>query len=75
MERLPNEQKGKTVMTTWHSKESLANALWFFATCAVPDEGFKADCKDWIGLSIGNPEWAREIRSCLIEGRLSPKEK
>ena len=34
LERMPEEPKGRVVMTTWHSKEGLSDALWFFATCA-----------------------------------------
>lgn len=41
LERIPDEPKGHIVMTTWHSKESLSDALWFFANCVEPDEGFK----------------------------------
>ena len=46
-----------------------ASALWFFATCVEPDEGYKADCKDWVGVSVGSVDWAQEIRSSLIENR------
>ena len=32
----------KTVMTTWHSGESIADALFYFFTCTVPDNDFPA---------------------------------
>lgn len=35
LERKPREPKGQTVMTTWHSDESLSDALWFFANFVV----------------------------------------
>ena len=38
LERMPDEPKGRVVMTTWHSKESLSEALWFFANCVEPDD-------------------------------------
>jgi hypothetical protein len=54
VERVQNEPSGRVVMTTWHSKESLSEALWFFANCAEPAEGFKALCTDWVAISVAN---------------------
>ena len=71
LERKPREPKGQTVMTTWHSGESLSDALWFFANCVEPDEGFVANCTDWVGVSVESVNWAQEIRSGLIEGLLT----
>ncbi len=68
LERLPDEPKGRVVMTTWHARESLSEALWFFANCVEPDEGFEADCADWVALSVTNDSWAQQIRTDLIEG-------
>ena len=61
------EPKGRVVMTTWHSKESLSEALWFFANCVEPDDGFEADCMDWIALCFSNDSWGKQIRSALIK--------
>jgi hypothetical protein len=68
LERLPNEPKGRVVMTTWHARESLSEALWFFANCVEPDEGFAADCADWVALSVTKDSWAQQIPTDLIEG-------
>jgi hypothetical protein len=62
LERVPDEPKGRVVMTTWHSKESITDALWFFATCAEPDEGFESECTDWVAISVANEAWAETIR-------------
>jgi hypothetical protein len=67
LERMPDEPKGRVVMTTWHSKESLSEALWFFANCAEPDDGFEADCTDWIALCFSNDSWGKQIRRALIK--------
>jgi len=67
LERLPEEPRDRVVMTTWHSKESLSRALWFFEYCADPAEGFAPDCRDWVALSIANESWAQQIRTALIE--------
>ena len=69
--RDPKEPEGQVVMTTWHSNESLPEALWFFANCAWPDEAFKANCTDWVAFSVANEAWAQEIRMNLIEGRVA----
>jgi hypothetical protein len=68
LERLPDEPQGRVVMTTWHPKESLSEALWFFANCVVPDEGLGADCAVWVALSVTNDSWAQQIRTDLIAG-------
>jgi hypothetical protein len=67
LERLP-EPQGPVVMTTWHAKESLSEALWFFANCVEPDEGFGVNCADWVALSVASDSWAQQIRTDLIEG-------
>lgn len=67
LERLPEEPRDRVVMTTWHSKESLSKALWFFEYCAEPADGFAADCRDWVAFSIANESWAQHIRTTLIE--------
>lgn len=67
LERLPEEPRDRVVMTTWHSKESLSKALWFFEYCAEPAEGFAPDCRDRVALSIANESWAQQIRTALIK--------
>jgi hypothetical protein len=51
------------VMTTWHSEETLAQALWFFLHAAFPTQCFEADCADWVIAPIGNSAWEEEIRN------------
>ncbi len=36
------------VMTTWHSKDTLDEALEFFAECASPTDGYSDGCRDYI---------------------------
>src|ERR1035437_4021709 len=50
--------------------QGISEALWFFANCAEPDEGFEADCTDWIAISVANEALAKEFRTDLIEGRV-----
>jgi hypothetical protein len=53
------------LLTTWHDKESIEEALWSFINCAEPDEAYSARCHDWIALSLGNDEWERRIRATV----------
>jgi hypothetical protein len=51
------------IMTTWHSDESIEEALWFFIHCEFVTEQFAKTCKDWIIAPISNSEWEQLIRS------------
>lgn len=49
------------LLTTWHARDSLAEALWFFKVCAMPARSFDpADC-DRFAVAVGNPDWAAEL--------------
>jgi hypothetical protein len=49
------------IMTTWHARESLAKALWFFKVCAVPEDSFEPSDCDRFAVAVGNPDWAAEL--------------
>lgn len=53
------------VMTTWHAQESLADALWFVLTAAIPDDAYAEECLAIVGVSIGSRKWAAEIREAF----------
>ena len=54
------------VMTTWHARETLREALWFFKVCAIPNDSIvPADC-DRFAVAIGNPDWATEMEKALL---------
>jgi hypothetical protein len=54
-----------TVMTTWHERDSLEEALDFFATCAYPSDGY-ADGSDYrVVICVGHPQWALTARDFL----------
>jgi hypothetical protein len=67
IEEMPQEDD--VVMTTWHNKESLEEAFWFFLKCTIPTESFVAQCKDWIAVSIHNDEWHRRIVAAVPRGK------
>jgi hypothetical protein len=49
-------------MTTWHSHESISEAIFFSLNWAWPFEEYFDECRTIVGLSIGNEEWGAEIR-------------
>jgi hypothetical protein len=58
------------IMTTWHTQESLDEALWFFVSDTHPDDEYSSTCGCGVAISIGNTAWAEHIRTRLtdIEG-------
>lgn len=55
------------VMTTWHAKEQLSEALWFFLTCTTPAETYESTTRAALAITIGSPEWARETELALSD--------
>ena len=53
------------IFTTWHSKDSLIETLEFFATCAVPTDGFLADSGTRLVICVGDPGWPETARRFL----------
>jgi hypothetical protein len=47
-----------TVMTTWHDRDTLEDALDFFATSAVPSDGYVLDSDYRLVVCVGHSEWA-----------------
>jgi hypothetical protein len=54
-----------TVMTTWHAKDSLEDAIDFFATCAVPTDGFAPDSDFRLVICVANQQWAARANKSL----------
>jgi hypothetical protein len=50
------------LITTWHDDEPLEEALWFFKMCAIPSEDHVFAGFDRFVVSVGNPEWADEMK-------------
>ncbi len=49
---------GDVIMTTWHAHDSLEEAIDFFATCAVPTDGFAPESGFRLVICVGNQDWA-----------------
>jgi hypothetical protein len=53
------------IMTTWHERDPLNEALDFFINWAQPSGNFRIDSDHWVAVCVNNPEWAAEIRQQL----------
>jgi hypothetical protein len=54
------------LVTTWHAKESLAEAVDFFLTCTEPDEEYApAGCGHGLAVVVGSTDWATNIERHL----------
>lgn len=54
-----------TIMTTWHSNDTLEEALDFLATCAYPTDGFSTNSNFRLVICVDNKEWAATARGFL----------
>jgi len=61
------------VMTTWHDKDTLEDALWFFLNVTWPDAKFENSFNASLAISIGSSEWASSTRSALEDPRAFSK--
>lgn len=65
----PPETDIGCLTTTWHARESLAEAIDLFLTCTVPDEEYApAGCPFGLAVVIGSPDWATEVEQHLQRG-------
>jgi hypothetical protein len=58
-----------TIMTTWHTEESLEEAAWFALNLAFPDDRFFDGCKAVLSVCIGNPGWKAALEQALANTR------
>ena len=58
-----------TIMTTWHTEESLEEATWFALNVAFPDDRFFDSCKAVVSICIGNPDWKVALEKALANPR------
>lgn len=59
-------EPGYTLMSTWHSTESLDEAIWFFVKCAFPlDDEIKST--SYLAVTVGNKAWADTVDAALSD--------
>jgi hypothetical protein len=55
------------IMTTWHTEDSLDDALWFFINSASADDGYTGTCGSGLTISMGHSDWDEHIRKRLAD--------
>jgi ribosomal protein L12E/L44/L45/RPP1/RPP2 len=61
----PDSDADDAVLSEWHEGEPLSEALWFSVGSAVPANDFENSCAVTLVASIGNPDWAEQLREWL----------
>jgi hypothetical protein len=56
---------GPWAMTTWHSEDPLAEAIWFALFTTWPDDAFADGRRSVVAVSDGSPAWAAELRAAF----------
>ena len=51
------------IMTTWHAKESLDDALWFFLRSSWPDDAYFETTRAALAITVGSADWASYVES------------
>jgi len=67
VESNPNPSDETVIMTTWHEKESLDEALWFTLNSAFPAAAYESTCRSVVVLTIGNDDWKSQVARRLSE--------
>jgi hypothetical protein len=67
----PSESDADVVITTWHSKDTIKEAVWFFMNCAWPAPAYEQACSSWVAAVIGSPEWEQLVREAILSGENS----
>ncbi|HEX3746841.1 MAG TPA: hypothetical protein VHW09_23040 [Bryobacteraceae bacterium] len=63
----PPETDLGCLMTTWHARESLGEAVNFFLTCTVPDAGYAPNgCAYGVAIAVACAAWAAEIEEHIL---------
>ena len=62
------------IMTTWHSHDSLQDAVWFAVNSACADEAFQDGQGRVVFASVGPNTWASEVEKYLEAGCPMPDE-
>lgn len=57
--------RNDVVMTTSHENETLQEAIEFFATCAVPTEGYAEGSGYRVVICVNHSDWAETARNYL----------
>jgi hypothetical protein len=58
------------VITTWHTKDSLDEVLFFLLNCAHVDESYEPAIIANVAIVIGNAQWTSRIRQVFLKPKI-----
>ena len=61
----PIHDDESTIMTTWHSDDSLPEAAWFVLNVAFPDDRFIDKCRAVVATCLGEPSLSDSVREAF----------
>ncbi len=59
--------RGPPVTTTWHARESLDDALWYWVNLTAPAEPYADTCRSGLVVCVGLTAWSTRIRRALVD--------
>jgi hypothetical protein len=62
---LPMPGPHDVIMTTWHQRDSLREAVWFALNTAHPTVGFSEGWERVLLITVGSSAWASEVRTLV----------
>lgn len=62
-------------LTTWHERQTLDEARWYFTANADPDDGFRPDCHVCLVLVIGAETFAATVEASCRRGIENPDDR
>jgi hypothetical protein len=64
-EQLPDEDDQTVIMTTWHERESLDDALWFSVFTASAADAYADSCRALVAIVVANGNWTSHVKARL----------
>lgn len=62
------------LLTTWHARDSLEDAVRFFLNTAWPADEYLSSTRDWYALVVGDSQLRSRVLSCLDQTHLKVDE-
>lgn len=53
------------ILTTWHDREALDDALFFFLFAAEPASAYVESCRTRLAVAVGSDDWSARIEQAL----------
>jgi hypothetical protein len=61
----PDSDVDDAILSEWHEGEPLSQALLYSVSSAAPANDYEGTCAVTLAVSVGNPDWAEQVREWL----------